>query len=58
VLEPQEALVNAQNALVRALVDHTIARLELLRDMETLTITDKGNWEEGSYENSTGEPAR
>ncbi len=57
LLETQEALVNAQNALVRALVDHTIARLQLLRDMETLTITDNGLWEELSNGTSTEHPA-
>jgi outer membrane protein TolC len=49
LLEAQEALVNAQNSLLGALVDHTIARLELLRDMESLRITDKGIWEEQNY---------
>jgi outer membrane protein TolC len=49
LLEAQEALVNAQNSLLRALVDHTIARLELLRDMENLKITEKGIWEEQNH---------
>ncbi len=48
LLEAREALVEAQNALTGALIDHTIARLELWRDMETLTINEKGLWEEES----------
>lgn len=36
LLESQAALVEAQNALVRALMDHTIARLEFYRDNGTL----------------------
>ena len=36
LLESQAALVEAQNALVRALMDHTIARLEFCRDNGTL----------------------
>jgi len=42
LLEAQEALVTAQNAVTRALVDHTVARLELLRDMGTLQVDEKG----------------
>lgn len=41
LLEAQEALVEAQNALVRSLVDHTIARLEFLRDTETLEVDEQ-----------------
>ncbi len=48
LLEAREALVEAQNAVTGALIDHTIARLELWRDMETLTINEKGLWEEES----------
>jgi outer membrane protein TolC len=48
LLEAREALVESQNAVTGALIDHTIARLQLARDMETLTITQKGIWQEES----------
>jgi len=38
VLESQAALLDAQNALTRVLVDHTLARLRLWRDMGTLVV--------------------
>lgn len=46
LLEAQSALLNAQNALIGALVDHTIARLQLWRDMEMLVVTPSGELEE------------
>lgn len=52
LLESQEALLEAQNGLTRALVDHTIARLEFWRDIDTLQINEKGLWQE---EMSNGE---
>jgi outer membrane protein TolC len=42
VLDAQEDLVTAQNAVTRALVEHTVARLELFRDMGTLQVDEKG----------------
>ncbi len=39
ILEAQAALLEAQNGLTRALVDHTLARLELWRDIGTLVLT-------------------
>ncbi len=39
-LEAQEALLDAQNTLTRALMDYRIAMLELWRDMGTLTFKD------------------
>jgi hypothetical protein len=42
VLEAQQALVEARNALVRALVDHTIADLEFRRDVGALVVDEKG----------------
>ncbi|MBI1849098.1 MAG: TolC family protein [Planctomycetes bacterium] len=42
VLDAQSALVDAQNALSRALVEHTIAKLELLRDSGTLHVQSGG----------------
>jgi outer membrane protein TolC len=44
VLESREALLNAQNAVSRALVDHFNARLDLLLAMESLKIGDDGLW--------------
>jgi outer membrane protein TolC len=46
LLEAQEDLVNAQDAMTRALVDYRIAELELQRDMGVLEIDDKGMWTE------------
>jgi outer membrane protein TolC len=45
LLESQSALVEAENALVRTLTDHTIARLDFLRDTGLLTVTDKLLWQ-------------
>lgn len=41
LLEAQDALVEAQNALLRALVSHSLARLEFLRDTEQLEIDER-----------------
>ena len=46
VLEAQEDLVDAQNALTGALVDYRIAELELQRDMGVLQVSDEGIWHE------------
>ena len=46
VLESREALLDAQNAVSRALVDHFNARLDLLLAMESLKIRDDGLWME------------
>lgn len=45
VLDAQSALLNAQNAVLGALIDHTVARLELWRDTETLLVTPDGKLE-------------
>jgi len=42
VLEAKSALLDAQNGLVRALVDHTLAGLELQRDVGILVVDEKG----------------
>ena len=44
ILEAREALLEAQNAVSRALVDHFNARLDLFLAMENLRIDDKGLW--------------
>ena len=46
VLEAQEALVSAQNALTAALVSYRVAELELQRDMGVLEVDAKGLWRE------------
>ncbi|MCD6415653.1 MAG: TolC family protein [Planctomycetes bacterium] len=46
MLDAHTALVNAQNALARALVDYKVARLELARDMEVLSVGPKGKLED------------
>lgn len=48
LLDANEALVNAQNALTRALVDHVLARLALWRDTELLRVDENGVWQEVS----------
>ena len=46
VLEAQEALVSAQNALSSALVRYRIAELELQRDLGLLEVNEQGLWRE------------
>jgi len=46
VLEAQESLVSAQNALTAALVNYRVTELELQRDMGVLEINEKGLWRE------------
>ena len=47
VLEAQEAKIEAENALIGALVDHTVAVLEFERDIEMLEVDEWGQWREG-----------
>jgi len=46
LLDAQEALVSAQNALTSALVSYRIGELELQRDMGTLQVDERGLWHE------------
>ena len=46
-VDAQNDLTNAQNDLTGQLIAHTVARLELWRDMGTLSVHDDGQWEEG-----------
>jgi outer membrane protein TolC len=46
VLEAQESLVQAQDALTAALVSYRIAELQLQRDMGLLGVDEKGLWRE------------
>jgi len=42
LLDAQASLLSSQNSLISALVDHTIARLQLWRDIGTLAVTPQG----------------
>jgi outer membrane protein TolC len=46
VVEAQEALLEARNALIEEKVDYEIARLRLLKDLGILFIDEKGMWKE------------
>lgn len=46
LVDAQNDLTSAQNALTNALIAHTVARLEFWRDMGILYIKEDGNWEE------------
>ena len=46
VLEAEEALVSAQNALSAALVSYRVGELQLQRDMGVLEIDEQGLWKE------------
>ncbi len=45
LLEARQALVNAQNALIRLKVEHFIGRLSLLRDMGLFFVDAQGGWQ-------------
>jgi len=46
ILEAQEALLSAQNALTAAVIDYRTTELELQRDMGLLKVNEKGLWQE------------
>ena len=46
VLEAQEALVSARDALTAAIINYRVAELDLQRDMGVLVINDNGLWTE------------
>jgi len=46
ILEAQEALLSAQNALTAAVINYRITELELQRDMGLLKVDEKGLWRE------------
>jgi len=50
LLEAQEDLLSAQNALTAAAVNYRIAELELQRDLGTLQVGPEGLWEERETE--------
>ncbi len=51
VLEAEEDLLDAQNAMTGAQVDYHVAELELQRDMGTLQVDSKGLWREFDHDN-------
>ena len=51
MLDAQESLIDAQNALVGALTDHAIARLQFYRDIGSLQVDDLGLIHEPENEN-------
>jgi outer membrane protein TolC len=46
LLDAQTALLQAQNGLTAALVDHTIAKMSFFRDVGILQVRPDGMWEE------------
>jgi outer membrane protein TolC len=46
VLEAQESLVSAQNALTAALVNYRVGELALQRDLGVLAVNENGLWQE------------
>ncbi len=50
LLDAQDSLLSAQNALTRAVIDYRIAELELQQDMGVLAVNEKGLWREPSPE--------
>ena len=57
LLESRDALLEAQNALTGALIDHTIARLEFWRDIGVLEVNEKGLWKENYDLDKSGNTA-
>ncbi|MBN1845942.1 MAG: TolC family protein [Sedimentisphaerales bacterium] len=56
LLEAQEALLSAQNALTSAVINYRIAQLELQRDMGLLTVEERGLWQEFTPERLDDDP--
>lgn len=46
VLEAQDALISAQNALTAALIGYRLSELALQRDLGVLTVNEQGLWQE------------
>jgi outer membrane protein TolC len=46
-LEAEEARTQARSAYVSAVVEHAVARLQLLRDMGSLWVDERGAWSAG-----------
>jgi hypothetical protein len=45
-LESEDALVQAENAVTQALIDHTLAKLSFFRDIGILEVKPDGMWEQ------------
>ena len=45
-VDAQNALIDSKNQRTAALVNHTVARLQLWENVEVLYIKDNGQWEE------------
>ena len=52
VLESQEALIDARNALIGSLINYTLARLEFFRDTGRLRVEDDGSVTELAIEST------
>ncbi len=50
VLESQNALLSAQNAVTSALIDYYSTKLDLLLAMESLWVDENGMWKEGNQD--------
>ena len=46
MLESQDALLQAQNRVTEALIEHTIAKLTFFRDTGILQVRPDGMWEQ------------
>ncbi|MBN1974966.1 MAG: TolC family protein [Sedimentisphaerales bacterium] len=46
LLESEDALVQAQNAVTQALINHTLAKLSFFRDIGVLEVKPDGMWEQ------------
>lgn len=53
LLDAQESLLSAQNALTAAIISYRVAELELQRDMGVLEVNEKGLWQEYSLGENT-----
>ena len=56
LIDAQRALLDAENALTRTLLDHTLAKLQLWRDIGTLTVTSDYDLEVETVEDSPNNP--
>lgn len=53
LLEANDALLSAQNALTSAMIDYRLAELSLQRDLGLLIIDEQGLWHESPVENES-----
>jgi hypothetical protein len=56
LLESQDALLEAQNSVTAALVDHAIAKLSFFRDVGILQVKPDGMWEQDSADHRLDSP--